>query len=154
MKITEEHGIFNGVTKNDVLKYLEEHPENLDCPVMLYAADDFDDFVAVLKDIEVQRNLKDERHKDKTFDVMWNKFHSQIDRDVPEDEAKSLFVKQCKESLKVKDFIEKLKQIELNDFQITASTENGRIYFLVSEMAYSKCHLPGIDTVLILIGTF
>lgn len=156
MNIIEEHGIFNGVTKNDILKYLEEHPENLDCPVVLYAADDFDDFIATLKDIEVQRNLKDEKYKDKTFDVMWNKFHSHIGRDIPEDEAKSIFVKQCKESLKVKDFIEKLKQIELSDFQITASTENGRIYFIITDIYYNRVVIPGMidSTALILIGNF
>ena len=34
MKITKEHSLFNGVTKDDILKFLEEHPENLDCPVL------------------------------------------------------------------------------------------------------------------------
>lgn len=156
MKITEEHGIFNGVSKDDILNYLNQHPENFDCPVVLYASDDFDDFVATLKDIEVQRNLKDEKHEDKRFDVMWNKFHPHIGMDVPEDEAKSLFVKQCEESLKVKDFIEKLKQIELSDYQITASTETGSIYFLVTDLYYNKVAIPGMfdDTVLMLIGNF
>ena len=154
MKIIEEHGLFNGVTKDDILKYLEEHPENLDCPVMLYAADDFDDFIAILKDIEIQRNLTDKRYENMTFDVMWNKFYQHIGRDMNEDEAKSLFTKQCKDSLKVRDFIEKLRQVELGDFQITASTENGRIYFLITDIEYKQVQIPGIGVVLMLTGNF
>ena len=154
MKITKEHSLFNGVTNDDILKFLEEHPENLDCPVMLYAADDFDDFIATLKDIEIQRNLTDERYENMTFDVMWNKFYQHIGRDMKEDEAKSLFTKQCKDSLKVRDFIEKLRQVELGDFQITASTENGRIYFLITDIEYQQVQIPGIGVVLMLTGNF
>ena len=156
MKITKEHSVFNGVSKEEIIEYLNQHPENLDCPVMLYAADDFDDFIAILKDIEVQLNLTADRYENMRFDVMWNKFNHHIGRAMKEDEATELFVKQCKEGLKVKDFIEKLNEIKLDEFQITASTEQGRIYFLVTDIYYNKFVIPGMfdDTILMLIGTF
>jgi len=145
---------------SEIKKFLNENTEYHDSPIMFYAADDFDDFICFVQSVEVQKNQENKCHSDPTtMTVIWTKcFKSQFRRNAG-DEQNIILKDQVSKAMKVKDFIAKLNEIDDNeDVQFTASTEKGKIYFLVTGMKTTE--LPtenndlGITKMIIFDGNF